>query len=132
MKATRSVHDPFLGKDVEISNKLTDRLRGKYAMGPVMPNGEPEFGWREFPTPPIQHEAAEVIDWLRAQLGWQPIATAPKEEMFIWARRKSDGKWAIGLAYRNVSGGWSDAYGDREAPSTATHWAKLPAPPEAA
>ena len=59
---TREVYDPFLSKTVEVSNKLTDRLRGKYANGPTMPNGEPEFGWREFQTPPIQHEAAHAID----------------------------------------------------------------------
>lgn len=60
---------------------------------------------------------------------WQSINTAPKDEMFIWAYR-SDDKWRIGLAYRNVTGGWSDAYGDREAPSYATHWAPMPDPPK--
>jgi heterodisulfide reductase subunit C len=30
-----------------------------------MPNGEPEFGWRQFETPPIQHEAAAEIERLR-------------------------------------------------------------------
>lgn len=70
MSETRAVHDPFLGKDVEISNKLVDRLRGKYANGPTMPNGEPEFGWREFPTPPIQHEAAKEIERLTADLAF--------------------------------------------------------------
>jgi hypothetical protein len=60
--------------------------------------------------------------------GWQPIKTAPKNEMFIWAYRR-DGRWSIGLAYRNVSGGWSDAYGDLGPPQHATHWMPLPAPP---
>jgi hypothetical protein len=60
---------------------------------------------------------------------WKPIKTAPKDEMFIWARPKGDGKWGIGLAYRNVSGGWSDAYGDGSVPSSATHWHRLPSPP---
>jgi hypothetical protein len=63
----RTIRDPFIGKDVEISNRLTDRLRGKYANGPTMPNGEPEFGWRVFPTPPIQHQAADEIDSLLAK-----------------------------------------------------------------
>jgi len=66
--STRTVHDPFLGEDVQVSNKLTDRLRGKYAIGPVQPNGEPEFGWRQFETPPIQHEAADYIEALEAAL----------------------------------------------------------------
>lgn len=64
---TRTVHDPFLNKDVEVSSRLTDRLRGRYASGPTMANGEPEFGWREFPTPPVQHEAAAEIDRLEEQ-----------------------------------------------------------------
>ncbi len=59
---------------------------------------------------------------------WQPIETAPKDGMFIYAMPKDD-KWGIGLAYRNVSGGWSCAYGDREAPRKATHWMPLPEPP---
>ena len=60
--------------------------------------------------------------------GWQPIETAPKNEMFIWATPKGEGKWSLGLAYRNVSGGWSDAYGG-DAPRHATRWHRLPAPP---
>lgn len=64
MSETYTVHDPFLGKDVQISNRLIDRLRGKYASGPHLPNGNPEFGWRQFQAPPIQHEAAAVIEAL--------------------------------------------------------------------
>lgn len=59
---------------------------------------------------------------------WQLIKTAPKNEMFIWARPKGEGKWALGLAYWNVSGTWSDAYG--APPSEATHWYPLPSPPK--
>lgn len=58
----RTVHDPFLGRDVQVSNRLVDRLRGRYANGPTLPNGEPEFGWRQFDTAPIQHEAAAHIE----------------------------------------------------------------------
>lgn len=68
MTETRTVHDPFLGKDVEVSNNLVDRLRGKYAVGPMQPNGEPEFGWRQLETSPVQHEAAAEIEKLRADL----------------------------------------------------------------
>lgn len=64
MSETRTVHDPFLGKDVQVSDSLVDRLRGRYAQGPTMPNGEPEFGWRQFPTPPIQVAAADEIERL--------------------------------------------------------------------
>lgn len=65
---TRTVRDPFLGVDAVISNRLTDRLRGKYACGPTLPNGEPEFGWRENWAPPIQHEAAARIETLEADV----------------------------------------------------------------
>lgn len=65
---TRTVHDPFTARDVQISNRLVDRLRGKYASGPHLPNGNPEFGWRQFQAPPIQHEAAERIETLETLL----------------------------------------------------------------
>jgi len=51
-----------------MSDRLTDRLQGRYAMGPHMPNGDPEFGWRQFESPPIQHEAAQEIKRLRRQI----------------------------------------------------------------
>ncbi|MGE4368039.1 MAG: hypothetical protein AB7E12_00015 [Burkholderiaceae bacterium] len=65
---------------------IIDRLLCRYAMGPIMPNGEPEFGWRDFSGPavegmtlptPIMREAAEAIrdllaerDALRDALRW--------------------------------------------------------------
>jgi hypothetical protein len=67
MNETRTVLDPFLGKPVDISNRLIDRLNGRYACGPMMPNGEPEFGWREFEVPPINKEAADEIAALTAR-----------------------------------------------------------------
>jgi hypothetical protein len=57
--------DPFTGERVEIHSRLTDRLRGRYANGPILPNGEPEFGWRQMPTVSIQIEAANEIERLR-------------------------------------------------------------------
>lgn len=66
---TRTVHDPFLGANVQISDRLVDRLRGKYASGPHLPNGLPEFGWRQFQATPINLEAAERIEALEAALG---------------------------------------------------------------
>jgi hypothetical protein len=67
MTETRTVYDPFLGKEVEVSHNLVDRLRGKYACGPTMTNGEPEFGWRQHEAVPIQVEAAAEIELLRAE-----------------------------------------------------------------
>ena len=82
MSESRTIRDPFLNKDVQISSRLVDRLRGRYATGPTMPNGEPEFGWREFPTPPIQHEAATEIDRLQAVL--ERLACRHVTEAPLW------------------------------------------------
>ncbi len=68
MSETREAVDPFSGERVQIRNDLVRRLRGQYACGPTLPSGEPEFGWRQFETPPVQHEAAEEIERLRAAL----------------------------------------------------------------
>lgn len=83
---TRTVHDPFIGQDVQISNRLVDRLRGKYASGPHLPNGNPEFGWRQFQATPINLEAALRIEALEMALGQianfnspDPDATAADE-----------------------------------------------------
>jgi hypothetical protein len=73
MTDARTIYDPFLGKDVVIVDRLTNRLRGNYACGPHLPNGRPEFGFRQFQAPPIQHEAAAVLDALARllQQGWR-------------------------------------------------------------
>lgn len=68
MSDTRTIHDPFHNKDVQISDRLTDRLRGKYAVGPMLPNGEPEFGWQQHDAIPIQIEAAARIELLEEAL----------------------------------------------------------------
>ena len=97
MTETYTFNDPFLNKVVEVSHNLTDRLRGKYACGPIMPDGEPEFGWREFPTPPVQQEAAKRIEELEKQLAAALEDRArfpqkpdempqPKNGTFCWAR----------------------------------------------
>jgi hypothetical protein len=64
----RTIFDPFTQKTVEIRNELVLRLRGKYAIGPTLPNGEPEFGWQQMETPPIQHEAAAEIERLQTEI----------------------------------------------------------------
>lgn len=52
----------------------------------------------------------------------------PKGEMFIWGLPRGDRGWAVGLAYWNVSGGYSDAYGSTSIRG-ATHWHPMPEPP---
>jgi hypothetical protein len=78
---TRTVHDPFAGKDVQISNRLVDRLRGKYATGPHLPNGNPEFGWRQFQATPINLEAADRIEALEAMLGELVASFNPEPDL---------------------------------------------------
>lgn len=56
---------------------IVNRLRGKYPCGPRLPNGEPEFGWREFDPDALAHllkkpsaimgEAADEIERLRKE-----------------------------------------------------------------
>lgn len=62
MGRVRTINDPFTGQTVEIRHDLAKRLRGQYASGPTLSNGEPEFGWRQMPTTPIQIEAADEIE----------------------------------------------------------------------
>lgn len=110
MAETRTVHDPFLGVDAQISDRLTDRLRGRYACGPTLPSGEPEFGWREHQAPPIQHEAAARIDALAAEIerlraqggvpeGWQLVPKEPTREHYS----RYDGRFCTFET-------WSDEY----------------------
>jgi len=62
---------------------IVKRLRGQYPVGPMLSNGEPEFGYREYvgilvdplkiyngwhPALPIMEEAAVEIETLRADL----------------------------------------------------------------
>lgn len=65
MTEAYEVKDPFTGNVEQVSNNLVDRLRGKYAVGPTLPNGEPEFGYRQMPAVLIQDEAAAEIVRLR-------------------------------------------------------------------
>ena len=53
-----------------MNENITDRLRCRYALGPILADGEPEFGWRDFSGPaiegmvlptPLMLEAAEAI-----------------------------------------------------------------------
>lgn len=47
--------------------ELIERLHGKYAMGPHLPNGLPEFGFRQFETTPICTRAANRLSALIAE-----------------------------------------------------------------
>lgn len=51
-----------------MSDDIVDRLNGRYSVGPHLPNGEPEFGWRQFQATPVNKEAATIIEALRAAL----------------------------------------------------------------
>lgn len=59
---------------------------------------------------------------------WTKDVESLRGDMFIWARKKRDNTWALGLGYWNVSGGWSDAYGS-ETSRFATRFHPMPEPP---
>lgn len=70
---TRQAQDPISGETVTIRNDLVRRLRGEYACGPTLPNGDPEFGWRRFgESSAINLEAASEIERLQAALASAP------------------------------------------------------------
>src|ERR1700733_185954 len=104
MTETRTIHDPFLNKDVEISDKLTDRLRGRYACGPMQPNGEPEFGWRQHDAPPIQVEAANEIDRLKIEILNHGLLLAEARKVLKpFASRAGYGKGEIAEAAKDAA-----------------------------
>lgn len=88
MSEVRHATDPVSGERVEIRNDLTCRLRGQYANGQTLPNGEPEFGWRQFGEGvPIQIEAAAEIERLRAEIArLEPLVHVPG----VWRCAKCD------------------------------------------
>lgn len=52
----------------ETEMNLIERLRGKYPVGPILENGEPEYGYRHFDNlPPISAEAADELERLSAE-----------------------------------------------------------------
>lgn len=61
------VLEPLAGKPVEISHRLVDRLRGRYPIGKMMPDGKPEFGWKDYGSSPVQEIAANEIDRLERE-----------------------------------------------------------------
>jgi hypothetical protein len=49
-------------------------------------------------------DALIALGWTPpAETQWQPIETAPREGMFIYAKAGRNGKWAVGIAYNTVS-----------------------------
>lgn len=49
---------------------IINRLRGRYPVGPILEDGEPEFGWRDFSanSTPLEQEAADIIEDLLEKL----------------------------------------------------------------
>jgi hypothetical protein len=86
-----------------MTGKLTDRLRGKYPIGPMLPNGEPEFGYRQYDPailPPIQIEAAEAIERMANHMRWvikgiDDGRNDKEEPDYILAGLREEAAWAI-------------------------------------
>lgn len=53
----------------------------------------------------------------------------PNNEPVVYAGLKSDGRWAVGIAYWTISQKWKPEFESIEAPEGFTHWMPLPAPP---
>lgn len=95
MAETREVHDPFAGKTVSINNDLVRRLRGEYAVGPTLPNGEPEFGWRKMGEP-----SAEIERMCAAgqEPNWNYMARAMQRGPFFAQGDEEDIETALKIA----------------------------------
>jgi hypothetical protein len=66
---------------------IAQRLRGRYAKGPIMPDGEPEFGYAVFtempdgrPFPGLYGQAAEMIDRLLVILSAATASPAERSD----------------------------------------------------
>lgn len=71
--------------------------------------------------------------WKMAEMGWQPIETAPKDGMNFLAWFPSRKRHCVAWRQRHTLDGdlWAsflDAYPDRWS-DQPTHWMPLPAPP---
>jgi len=75
-----------------------------------MDNGEPEFGWREFTTPPIQHEAAAELSRLSSAHS-EAVEDARKHLAELSASRAEAGRLREALKEARR------AIGDHHAPS---------------
>ncbi len=73
---------PFTPEEKPMDGDIIDRLRGLYPVGPMLPNGEPEFGWSKYDNlPPIQAEAADLIETLRLTMRQAYILTLGVEAL---------------------------------------------------
>lgn len=114
--------------DTNKPSDISDRLRCRYPMGPIMPNGEPEFGWRDFsgaapegmvlPTA-LMLEAANHIDAQAAEIEalrqpWQPIETAPRALGTLILGRLRSGRICTITPHYSVIVGPEKAGGGRE------------------
>lgn len=82
--------------DTQNSNDITNRLRCKYPRGPIMANGEPEFGWRDFSGPapegmvlpsPLMLEAAGHIDAQAAEIARLRMAAQAADDALTMYER---------------------------------------------
>jgi hypothetical protein len=73
-----------------VKQGLVDRLRGQYRIGPHLPNGDPEFGWRQYQATPINIEAADEIVRLRKENGYLRAALGSSELPCVYCGLAAD------------------------------------------
>lgn len=90
---------------------ITNRLRGKYPLGPIGEDGEPEFGWRQFDRttlPPIHGEAADEIDRLNRRIAELESNEARIKQDVYRYRWIRDGGFLLLDSGKGL--GWPEAY----------------------
>lgn len=104
------IREPEISEEtVKAARDLSNRLRGRYAVGPIMPNGEPEFGYRQFDKmpdgkvlPAIHGEAADMIDAILnlAPVGGRGEGCSSRSQPVLSPKSDTEGPSADGSVRR--------------------------------
>jgi hypothetical protein len=61
-----------------------------------------------------------VTDWIHVD-----NERPNRREPIVYARKRPDGTWSVGIAYWTVSEKWAPAMNSEQAPEGFTHWKPL-------
>lgn len=70
-----------------------------------------------------------ILTALRGAQGWQPIETAPHEELVVLGWREGD-RWKQEIALASAGERFANGYSNRWCHGLATHWQPLPPAPD--